>query len=231
MRNRTEQGRADRRRWRGFTLIELLTALAIIGIMLSVGVASYAGARRGAEMRSAVGTLSSSISLARQHAVTKRRTTSIVFRLEPNDRHGYYIFEKNGEAVRDGGNILAVAPDSVTWPEDGALIYNMDTDRIGRLYRVADPWQVRVEWVDGGSAGWNRGHSFAFQMSEKYYVPPGIIIKIDGADEGQILFYANGRTGGLGMRTIELTDRMGRNVSKTLEVYPLLGLVREETED
>ncbi len=218
---------------RGFTLIELLAVIAIIGILLAVGVMSFAGARRGAEMRAAVGTLRSAVSLARQHAVARRRTVALVFRTETDaqgrQRNCYYVFEKNGTAISgSAGTTLVVLPNTIPWPADGGLVYNMRADRIGTLQTIneQDDSRRRVNWIEAGAAGWSSGDDFGFQVAEKFFVPPGVKVLVDGSDRGFILFYANGRTSGVGVRTLTLIDRLRETTTRTLEIYPMLGVIR-----
>jgi len=56
----------------GFTLIELIAVIAIMALILGVAVTSMVGIRNGSEMRSAVTTVRSSLSLARQYSVLNR---------------------------------------------------------------------------------------------------------------------------------------------------------------
>jgi|GEM_PF-4799163 len=224
------RGRASRH---GFTLIELLAVIAIIGLMLAVGVVSFTGARRGAEMRAAVGSVRSAVSLARQHAVARRRTVALVFRTETDaegrSRNCYYVFEKNGTAVAgSAGTMLVVPANTIAWPSDGALVYNMTGDRIGTL-QTSDPQddsRRQVNWIETGGAGWNPGDDFGFQVGEKFFVPPGIRVLVDGSERGVILFYANGRTSGDGVRQLTLIDRLRETTTRTLEIYPIIGIVR-----
>lgn len=62
-----------------FTLIELLVVMGIMVLMMGIGVTGYYGIRRGAEMRGAVSTIRTTLMLARQQAVTKRRTVTVTF--------------------------------------------------------------------------------------------------------------------------------------------------------
>jgi len=63
----------------GFTMIELLVVIGIMVLLMSIAVASYVGIRRGAEIRGAVMTLRTTLMLARQESVTKRRTVDVQF--------------------------------------------------------------------------------------------------------------------------------------------------------
>ena len=67
------------RRATGFTLVELLAVIAIIGVMIAVMVPAFNGMGRGAKLTTAVAQLKTTCSLARQHAITKREITYIVF--------------------------------------------------------------------------------------------------------------------------------------------------------
>lgn len=63
----------------GFTLLELLVVMAIMVILMSLGTAGYFGMRRGAEMRGATSIVQTTLMLARQQAVTKRRFVELRF--------------------------------------------------------------------------------------------------------------------------------------------------------
>ena len=63
----------------GFTLLELLVVMAIMIMMAGIGITGYMGIRRGAEMRGAVSAVRTTLMLARQQAVTKRRTVTVSF--------------------------------------------------------------------------------------------------------------------------------------------------------
>lgn len=63
----------------GFTLLELLVVMGIMALLMTVGMAGYFGMRRGAEMRSASAMVQTTLMLARQQAVTKRRTVEVQF--------------------------------------------------------------------------------------------------------------------------------------------------------
>jgi prepilin-type N-terminal cleavage/methylation domain-containing protein len=64
----------------GFTLLELLVVIGIMVLLMSAAVAGYIGIRRGAELRGGVMTLRTTMMLARQDAVTKRRSVIVEFK-------------------------------------------------------------------------------------------------------------------------------------------------------
>ncbi|MBM4156447.1 MAG: prepilin-type N-terminal cleavage/methylation domain-containing protein [Lentisphaerae bacterium] len=70
---------APRRRRRAFTLVELLVVVGIMGLLLGVTVTAFDSIGKGAKMRSALMQIKSSLSLARQYAITDRRATYIIF--------------------------------------------------------------------------------------------------------------------------------------------------------
>lgn len=63
----------------GFTLLELLVVMAIMVLLMGIGITGYYGIRRGAEIRGGVSTVRTTLMLARQQAVTKRRTVTVTF--------------------------------------------------------------------------------------------------------------------------------------------------------
>jgi prepilin-type N-terminal cleavage/methylation domain-containing protein len=72
---------AAHRPWRSraFTLVELLVVIAIIGALLAITIPQFAGIGRGASMQSGLSQLRTTLSLARQWAITKREPTYVVF--------------------------------------------------------------------------------------------------------------------------------------------------------
>jgi prepilin-type N-terminal cleavage/methylation domain-containing protein len=64
---------------KGFTLLELLVVMAIMILLMGMGLTGYYGIRRGAEMRGAISSVRTTLMLARQQAVTKRRTVTVQF--------------------------------------------------------------------------------------------------------------------------------------------------------
>jgi prepilin-type N-terminal cleavage/methylation domain-containing protein len=215
---------------RGFTLMELLTVMVIMSIVLATGVVSYVGARRGAELRGATSSVQSAIAMARQHAVTKRRTTAIVFRLE-GTTNCYYVFEKVGVAAAgSAGATLAMNPMPLG-AIDGNFVCNMSSPvnagQIGTISRIAGN-SLALQTAPATFA-WNPGDSVGFLVNEKMFIPPGVECKVDDVFPGLILFYANGKAFGVGERKIKLTDKMsGGAVTRNLVIYPLVGLVKSD---
>ncbi len=66
-------------RRQAFTLVELLVVIAIVGVLLALVLPSFTGMGRGSAMRSASMQLRSTVSLARQWAITHREKTYIIF--------------------------------------------------------------------------------------------------------------------------------------------------------
>ena len=72
-----------RRQARGFTLIELVIAIALVGVLLKLGVPSFAAWIRNAQVRTVTDGLQNGIRLAQSEAVRRNRT--MVFSLTNAD--------------------------------------------------------------------------------------------------------------------------------------------------
>jgi prepilin-type N-terminal cleavage/methylation domain-containing protein len=70
----------------GFTLIELLVVIGLMALMLAFAIPAFQGASRGGAMRTAIFQLNTTMSLARQTAISTRQSVSILF---PDDSLSY----------------------------------------------------------------------------------------------------------------------------------------------
>lgn len=64
---------------RGFTLIELMVVIAVMAVLLGLTVPAFQGMGRGSRARTAVFQLNTSMSLARQLAITTRQDVHVLF--------------------------------------------------------------------------------------------------------------------------------------------------------
>lgn len=223
---------------RGFTLMELLTVMVIMSIVLATGVVSYVGARRGAELRGAVISVKTALSMARQHAVTKRRPTAVVFRKQGDATtftNFYYVVEKIGVAGgRSSGKILNLDPLPANLV--GGLVCNMSIPvNIGQIgtNSPVDAEKVQTDWFSGESGvGWSVGNWVGFQANEKMFLPPGVDCQLSNSGNFLVLFYPNGKaysgSEDVTEKKITLYDKMDTDITKTLTVYPLVGLINAD---
>jgi len=72
-------GRFKALRRRAFTLVELLVVIGIMGMMLAITVTAFEGVGKGAKLRAALAELKTTLSLARQYAITDRQIVFVVF--------------------------------------------------------------------------------------------------------------------------------------------------------
>ena len=89
----------------GFTLVELLTVIAVMGIMLGVAVVGFNHFGRGVRLRTAGRLVQQQLDLARQRALTSRKTHGVQFvsRAEPErDRLRIYYEESAGNKITVG---------------------------------------------------------------------------------------------------------------------------------
>lgn len=62
-----------------FTLIEMLTVIAIVGIILAVGIPAFTNMMKSGGLNAASRQIASTLTLARQYAITKRTNVRVVF--------------------------------------------------------------------------------------------------------------------------------------------------------
>ena len=119
----------------GFSLIEILVVIVIIGVLFAVALAVFENAGRK-NAQQAAEQLIGSMRLARQHAVTARQWTFVVF---PNRDGGAYADEDVGKCLR-GYAVLAVQNNMDGLAPAAQIPSNMD------LAFVAD-WKTLPEGV------------------------------------------------------------------------------------
>jgi len=97
---------------RGFTLAELLAVIIIMSILMVFVVPSVVGMTRGASMRGATMQVRSTLMAARQIAITRRATASVLFPQtlsSPNDSKNYRAIAifTNGTTAANGALVSA----------------------------------------------------------------------------------------------------------------------------
>jgi len=104
-------------RKRGFTLIELLTVITIMAVMMGIAVAAWIDWGRGAGMRGSSLDVQSSITLARQWAITHRVRTQYIYgntNVASIDRGFYVICTNNSSGIPvPVGNVSLMAENVV----------------------------------------------------------------------------------------------------------------------
>ncbi|MCA1808174.1 MAG: GspH/FimT family pseudopilin [Kiritimatiellia bacterium] len=90
----------------GVTLLELLLVIVVMAIIMSISIPAFTSIGRGAGMRGAVASLTSTISLSRQWAITKRER--VVFQYgntvtNDNDVGYYVVYAITDESAESAG--------------------------------------------------------------------------------------------------------------------------------
>lgn len=90
----------------GFTLVELLVVIGIMGVLLVVATPMFNGMTRSSGMKGATMQLRTTLSLARQWAITHRQLTCVVFPADPTVEtdKGTGVYSR----VRRAYNVFAV---------------------------------------------------------------------------------------------------------------------------
>lgn len=120
---------------KGFTLLELLVTLAVAGILLTVGVPSFASFIQGQRLKSAASELSYALLFARSEAIKRNADVTV----SPNSggwQNGWTVTTTGASStLLNHGN--AYASLTISGPT-GSLVYG----GAGRLKAVATPFQV-----------------------------------------------------------------------------------------
>ena len=91
---------------RGFTLLELITVMAIMMILMGMAMLAFVDWGRGAAMRSALMSVRTALSQARQHAVTYRVPTCILCTNSASPLRGYYLVTNRTDGIIGTTNYL-----------------------------------------------------------------------------------------------------------------------------
>jgi len=154
----------------GFTLIELLTALAILGILISLGLPSFIQMLRNAEIRAAAESVSNGLQRARAEAVSRNTrvkfvlgtgtawTVDYVTKPVPTDPPIDSRESNEGsENTRVSSSLAsdATAATTITFNQLGQVVANADASKtLAQVNFVATGANqgLRVTIGDGGSA-------------------------------------------------------------------------------
>jgi type II secretory pathway pseudopilin PulG len=223
--------------------LELILVMGLMVIVMSIAVASWIGLRRGAEMRGAVAGIQATLNLARQHAVTRRTPTIVVFRQTTTNSY-YLVFAREGRANGQSRQILTDNSNPWVDPVTGqnnSLVGKYYCNRTdGSMGEAATNTGSSVTFKDPGlditSATWKDGDRYAGQVNEITYLPPGVLftnnvnLSVNGKNirvPDRIVFLPDGTAEGVDQKKIYLISRsVAAEVAdkQKLTVYSLTGL-------
>lgn len=90
----------------GFTLTEMLVVIGIMVVLMIIGLPAFTGLGRGSKMRSAMTQVRSSLSLARQWAITHRERTYFVLADDGQEKpFAAYRIRNDNEYINDWVNL------------------------------------------------------------------------------------------------------------------------------
>ena len=179
----------------GFTLIELLVVIAIIGVLFAVAMPVFENAGRKDTERAAFN-LMTTMRLARQHAISKRQWTLVVF---PNLDGGAYSDKDIGKCLR--GYAVLAATNSLDGEyrfdstlrdprvSDMQLSFVSDWRYLPQGIYFDDNEELTSNWIFGAPASGQSTYTATFNFPIDPSKPNDLVRPM-----GAILFKPNGRS-------------------------------------
>jgi prepilin-type N-terminal cleavage/methylation domain-containing protein len=215
---------------KAFTLIELLLVIVLMGIMLGMAVPMFSGMSKGAEMKGAVRSLSSTISLTRQWAITHKETVGVIV-----DEHTFFAvsMDKTSGTV-SGSDILngRVNVDGKLLGKDIVMNQGQPNETRTTLYGKIKKIGTALYFVT--LAGDKANVSGDFTIYNNISDPvafDGVLLKMkaNGAEANGLTFRTTGGLKDEKDYTIEMSNVQKPDVVvKTITVNWLVGSVRVE---
>jgi len=121
---------AGYRRKRAFTLVELLVVIGIMGLLLVIATPMFNGLTRSSGMKGATMQLRTTLSLARQWAITHRETTYVLFpspgtgaqpKTDPKRLRAYNVYTRSDRWIRD----WTMLPDGLVFDPESSQTNNV----------------------------------------------------------------------------------------------------------
>jgi prepilin-type N-terminal cleavage/methylation domain-containing protein len=224
----------------GFTLLELLTVMAIMFLIMGITVASYLGNVRGAALRGGLDNLHKMLSLARQHALTYRSRTYVVF--DQHDaamggtRSGYRIVAQEGVHVGGAGANLEVG--APLWEEGqlaGGTVYNLTDGSSAEV--VNNSTNFLTGTLSGGSLNqWEYGDRYGWILHDAEYLPTTLMFTDEDGNKDvpeTIVFLPDGTTEKkTGEYTVHVSEIQGTEPARfSVSVQGLTGLIKRSDQD
>lgn len=129
----------------GFTLIEILMVLAIMMLMMGMAMFAFVDWGRGAKMRAAALNFRAAFNQARQHAITYRVRTHLIYGNTPPPGRGFYYLSNAADGVMGTTNYTA---DGVVFTNlDGVTSLNLEFKLDGSCDSDCDDIPATLDWV------------------------------------------------------------------------------------
>jgi len=217
----------------GFTLLELLTVMGIMLLLMGAAFGAFHGFMRGASIRSATMNLRSTLSLARQYAVTRRCKTHVLF-WQDSTNANYVICMEDGQQVKSGGILWTDPP---KWGNlCGAEIYNLTSEEMGIVAsnNAADSLTATNAAHPSLSSPmtWAAGDRYGWALRHQTHLPEGVSFTngaMAGGAPSKVSFNSDGTAPmvGPGYYSVQFVERATAAAAiKEIRVQGLTGQIK-----
>ena len=214
--------------------------MAIMLLLMGMTVGAYYGFMRGAAMQSAITNLKSSLSLARQFAVTRRCKTNVLFWQDGTNSH-YVVCMEDGRSISSSGT-LRINPPKASWGNGGLTgsdIYNLTTQEYGLIYTNSTYELIATNAAHPNILNgmpWSVGDKYGWAIRSQTHLPEGMVFGNESSPPygrpvdapKRVIFNPDG-TAPLDTIVIKVAEKDGLLGSRPVKLITVQGLTGKAT--